>query len=441
MGINVIYFNPIFKSSSNHRYDTGDYTQVDTMLGSDKDLSELISNGKKLGIDIILDGVFNHTGSDSKYFNKYGNYEEVGAYQSKDSKYFTWYKFEEFPDSYESWWGIDTLPNVNEYNMDFKNYIFGAEDSVFEKWMKLGIKGWRLDVVDELPDDFLEGLYAKVKEIDKEAVVIGEVWEDASNKRSYGNMRKYVQGRQLDSIMNYPLRKLIIDFLAYGYFEEGANHRSIDAYELSQKLLNLYNNYPKPIFYSLMNFLSTHDTNRIMTIFSESPIDQTLSKKDQSNYIPSVDQFELAIKRMKIAWAFIITMPGVPCIYYGDEIGMFGYRDPFNRGTYPWGNVNKELLDFFTKMNKFRKEIIPLSMGDFDVIYAKNDVIGIQRKYKNEVIVFLMNRNKTNASSVIIESRHKFIDIESEEVISLNNKNEINIDITALSYKILKRIN
>lgn len=440
LGINVIYFNPIFQSSSNHRYDTGDYMKIDSMLGNERDLSELISKGKKLGIEIVLDGVFNHTGSDSKYFNKYGHYEGIGAYQSKDSEYYSWYKFDSFPNSYESWWGIDTLPNVNENDKSFKDFIYGAQNSVIKKWMELGIKGWRLDVADELPNDFLEGFYARTKEFDNEAIVIGEVWEDASNKRSYGSMRKYVQGKQFDSIMNYPLRKLIIDFLAYGYFEEGADHREIDAYELSQKLLNLYNNYPRSIFYSLMNFLSTHDTNRIMTIFSEAPNERTMSKKNQCNYVPTMQQIEIATKRLKIAWAFIISMPGVPCIYYGDEIGMFGYRDPFNRGTYPWNNVNKELVNFFSKMNRYRKEIIPLTMGDLEVVYAKEDVIGIQRKYKNEVIVFLMNRNKIKSTSIVIDSRYRYMDIESGGVISPNDKNKMTIDINSLSYKLLRKI-
>lgn len=440
LGIDVIYFNPVFESPSNHRYDTGDYMKIDSMLGDEKDFEELIVKANELGISIVLDGVFNHTGSDSRYFNKEGHYDEIGAFQSKDSRYYSWYKFDAYPNVYESWWGIETLPNVNENDVSFRNFIYGSETSVVNKWMKLGVKGWRLDVADELPDEFLEGFYRKTKELDKEAVVIGEVWEDASNKRSYGRMRKYVEGKQFDSIMNYPIRKLIIDFLAYGYFEEGANHRNIDAYELSQKLLNLYNNYPKEIFYSLMNFLSTHDTNRIMTIFGEAPNERTLSKKEQSVARFDTEQLDLAIKRLKIAWAFIIAMPGVPCIYYGDETGLYGYRDPFNRSTYPWGNENKELIGFFSTMNRYRKEITALSDGNFEILYAKDDIIALQRGYKNDIVIFIMNRNQIKSNSVLLDSRYNFMDVETGNTINHNDKNKITIDMNALSYKLLKKI-
>jgi cyclomaltodextrinase / maltogenic alpha-amylase / neopullulanase len=440
LGIDVIYFNPIFESASNHRYDTGDYMKIDYTLGSEEEFKELVDYGRTIGINIILDGVFNHTGSNSRYFNKNGQYEDAGAFQSKESPYYNWYKFESFPDKYECWWDFETLPNVNENDESFRKFIYGSEDSVISKWMDMGVKGWRLDVADEIPNDFLEAFYASVKEKDKDAVVIAEVWEDASNKRSYGKMRKYVQGKQFDSIMNYPLRSLIIDFIAYGYNEEGTSHNNIDAYELNQRILNLYNNYPMDIFYSLMNFLSTHDTNRIMTVFEGWEYEKSLSKKAQSDYVPTKEQIDKGIKRMKLAWAFIASFPGVPCIFYGDEIGLTGYKDPFNRGTYPWGNENIELLDFFKEINKVRKENIVLVLGSFKPLYFKEDIYAFERSYKNESIIFLMNRNEIKSGSVMIDTKYTYMDIKSGQTFGPMYNEKIAIDMKPLSFKLIRKI-
>lgn len=440
LGVDVIYFNPIFESSSNHRYDTGDYMKIDYMLGNEEDFKSLVDAGKKIGINIILDGVFNHTGSNSKYFNKNGQYENVGAYQSKESLYYNWYMFENFPHKYECWWDFDTLPNVNEKDEGFRSFIYGRENSVVSKWMDIGVKGWRLDVADEIPNDFLEEFYASVKEQDKDAVVIAEVWEDASNKRSYGKMRKYVQGKQFDSIMNYPLRSLIVDFIAYGYGEEGANHSNINANELNQRILNLYNNYPKEIFYSLMNFLSTHDTNRIMTVFQGWEYEKALSKKAQSDYVPSVEQIEKGLKRLKMAWAFITFFPGVPCIFYGDEIGLTGYKDPFNRCTYPWGNENLELFDFFKEINKVRKENIVLVEGSLKPLYFKDDIYAFERFNKNESIIFIMNRNEIKSTAILIDSKYTYMDIKSGQIEVPMQNDKISINMKPLSFKVIKKI-
>lgn len=440
LGIDVIYFNPIFESCSNHRYDTADYMKVDTLLGNETEFKELLDYARNIGINVILDGVFNHTGSDSRYFNKSGQYKDLGAYQSKESIYYSWYKFDDYPNQYECWWGIDTLPNVNAKDEHYKDYIFKSEESVINKWMKLGIKGWRLDVADELPNEFLEEFYSKVKEVDKEAVVIAEVWEEASNKRSYGKMRKYVQGKQFDSIMNYPLRSLLIDFIAHGHYEEGTNHRNIDAYEFCQRLLNLYNNYPKEIFYSLMNFLSTHDSHRIMTIFEDADNEKNLNKKSQNDYKPTRSQFDLGVKRLKMSWGFIATFPGVPCIYYGDEIGLSGYKDPFNRGTYPWGNENLELFEFFKKINKIRKENKVLVEGELNIIYSKDDVIAFERKLDAESIIFILNRNEIKSSTITIDSKMSYMDLDCGETYVPMINNKMTININALSFKIIKRI-
>lgn len=208
LGVTCIYLNPVFESHENHRYSTACYEHIDPMLGTDEDFEHLCKQAKTYGIDIILDGVFSHTGADSIYFNKFGRYgDHEGAYRDPDSKYKNWYFFSRYPFDYESWWGITTLPNVNENNPDYTEYICG-ENGILQRWIDKGARGWRLDVADELPDEFLDNLNKAVKAKGNDKVIYGEVWEDASNKESYGVRRRYLIGGQLDSVMNYPSRKL-----------------------------------------------------------------------------------------------------------------------------------------------------------------------------------------------------------------------------------------
>lgn len=298
-------------------------------MGTEEDFRELCHKAGEKGIRVVLDGVFNHTGSDSRYFNKYGRYPEVGAYQSKTSPYFSWFRFTNYPDEYESWWGIDTLPHVNEEDPGYINYILNDDDSVVKHWLYCGASGFRLDVVDELPDIFLERFRQVVKNFDSDAVIIGEVWEDAATKVSYGQKRRYLEGDQLDSVMNYPLQNGIIDFIK--------GHISGD--RLSEIIEGLRENYPETVFYGLMNTLGTHDTPRIRTVF-EQEADGELSQQ----------RLFAAI----IIWAM---MPGIPCIYYGDEIGMKGEKDPFNRGCFMPDKADKGILFHYKKLINFRKRV------------------------------------------------------------------------------------
>lgn len=330
LGVTVIYFNPIFEAYSNHRYDTANYKKIDPLLGTEEDFRALCEKAKEKGIRIILDGVFNHTGSDSLYFNKKGRYPELGAFQSKDSSYYKWYRFTEFPDKYESWWGVDTLPCVNETEPSYLDYIIRSEDSVVKHWLRCGASGFRLDVADELPDGFLEALRSAVKEIKPDGAVIGEVWEDASNKVSYGLRRKYFLGHQLDSVMNYPLKDAVIDYLA----------GSRDGSRLEMTVNNLWENYPAPAFNALMNILGTHDTRRILTVLGESSESETHTRQ-----------------RLFLALLIVSFMPGLPCVYYGDEIGMTGERDPFNRMCFDPDHGDPEILRFFRRLFAFRGKI------------------------------------------------------------------------------------
>lgn len=359
LGVSCIYLNPIGEAYSNHRYDTGNYSKVDPILGTDEDFKELCAEAKKRGIHVINDGVFSHTGSDSIYFNRSGRYGDSGAYRDKNSPYFSWYKFNEWPNNYNSWWGFYTLPEVIETDPAFNEYING-KDGIIRKWMRCGNSGWRLDVADELPDEFMENLRKSVKEENPEAFIVGEVWEDASNKESYGARRKFLLGEQLDSVMNYVFRNAILDFC-----------RGQDAKYTMESIMSVIENYPRPVLRVLMNSLSTHDTERALTVIAGEPLNGR-DREWQANTKLSQEQRERGIKLLKIAAAMQYTLPGFPCVYYGDEAGMEGYRDPFNRCCYPWGKENKELIEWHTQLGNLRKSCSALWDGDFIDAYAKD---------------------------------------------------------------------
>ncbi|MTI79476.1 MAG: glycoside hydrolase family 13 protein [Firmicutes bacterium] len=394
LGINVIYFNPIFEASTNHKYDTANYKNIDRMFGDNELFKELCDKARELEINIILDGVFSHTGSDSIYFNKEGRYKELGAYQSKDSPYYSWYKFYNWPEKYESWWGIDTLPNVNEMDPSYQNYIIFDKDSVIKYWMRAGIKGWRLDVVDELPGIFVKRLRREVKKMDPQAIVIGEVWEDASNKVSYGEIRDYLLGDELDSVMNYPLRDIIVDFIL----------QKKDPHDINRALMSLYENYPLEHFYSTMNLLGTHDIPRILTVLGEAPPEHSLTKEELKCFkLPDYKKTQ-ALKRLKLVTIFQMTFPGVPCIYYGDEVEMEGYGDPHCRATYPWGRENKELLEWYKNIVALRNNYDVFKTGEWIPLHTRGDFFGYIRIIENGKDVF--GQDKNNNTAVVLFNRH-----------------------------------
>lgn len=360
LGVSSIYLNPIFKAYSNHKYDTGDYKTIDPMFGTEQDFVNLCKAAEREGIRIILDGVFNHTGSDSLYFNKNGTYDSVGAYQSKQSPYYDWYRFLDYPEEYESWWGIDTLPQTEEASTDYQDYILRSSDAVVKKWIKSGAFGWRLDVVDELPDFFVKILREEVKRENPEAIIIGEVWEDASNKVAYDEQRQYFMGRELDSVMNYPLRNAMVDF-ALG---------NIDAGTFDRRIMSLKENYPREAFYAALNFLSTHDIPRILTVLGGYMPD---NKDEMSEVRLSGWQRDRAVALLKCLIAMQVMLPGVPTIYYGDEAGLEGYADPFCRRCYPWGKEDYEIMDYYKKTIKLRNENESIKSGEFETVYKNGD--------------------------------------------------------------------
>ena len=379
LGVNCIYLNPIFEAHSNHRYNTANYMKIDPLLGTEKDLKNLVEAAKKLDIHIILDGVFSHTGDDSIYFNKYNRYDDLGAYQSDESPYRSWYDFGETKDDYESWWGISTLPETQENDPHFTEYITG-EKGVIRHWLGLGVKGFRLDVADELPDQFLDRIRVAVKADSSENFLLGEVWEDATNKISYNARRRFLRGKQLDSVMNYPFADAIISYL------KGGNSR-----DLIDAVLEILENYPPQAVKLLMNHIGTHDTQRILTVLG-SDGGFVNDRKWQSEQHLTPEQYEKGIKLLKVAAVLQYTLPGVPSLYYGDEAGMEGYGDPFCRAAYPWGNENKDLLAFYQKLGQFRRSYNAFKSGEFIPFYANFGEIAYMRKSKNHTVLIAATR-------------------------------------------------
>ncbi len=377
LGVSCIYLNPIFEAHSNHRYNTADYLKIDPVLGDEKDLQSLVKTAEKYGIAIILDGVFSHTGDDSIYFNKYSRYDSCGAYNSMSSPYSSWYKFEEFPNKYSSWWGIETLPETEENDLSFTNFITG-ENGVIKYWLDKGIKGFRLDVADELPDGILDKIRLAVKRDSKGNYLLGEVWEDASTKISYGARRRFLRGKQLDSVMNYPFANAIIDFV------KGGNAKA-----LIDTVMSILENYPKPAIKVLMNHIGTHDTARILTMLGTDYIPET--REEQSRTFLSNENYQKAVCRLKLAAVLQYTLPGVPSLYYGDEAGIEGYGDPFCRGTYPWGKENTELLEFYKNLGKFRRNNKAFEGGEFIPVFFDEKAVCYLRQSKNNCVLVAVN--------------------------------------------------
>ncbi len=422
LGVSAIYLNPIFSAHSNHRYNTADYMKIDSMLGNEEDLKELCREAKKYGIGIILDGVFSHTGDDSIYFNKYCRYNENGAFQSQNSKYSSWYSFQSFPDKYSSWWGVPSLPEVNETDPSFLEYITG-ENGVLRHWLKAGIMGWRLDVADELPDLFLDKLRTAIKEENSNAFILGEVWEDATNKISHGGRRRFLRGKQLDSVMNYPFADAIIGFL------KGENSR-----KLIDKVLDITENYPPQCIDLLMNHIGTHDTARILTVLSSDG--QTGDRNWQRDQKLSAEQYAHSVKFLKLAATLQYTLPGIPSLYYGDEAGVEGYSDPFCRKTYPWGSENHALLDFYKQLGKIRRNNSCFANGKFIPVYANMGHIAYIRESQDGKNALLIAVNRW--------CDDEFIDLPDDfakcEVLMGNAPENNKLKISAENVCILKRL-
>lgn len=386
IGVTTIYLSPIFMAPSNHKYDTSDYNTIDPMFGDQRILQELIIKAEERNIGIILDGVFNHIGSDSIYFNKENNFDSVGAYNSKNSKYYDWFEFEKWPDKYKSWWGIKTLPSVNQSNKELQSYIA----SIIRKYMAMGIEGFRLDVVDEIHHEMLTKICETIYSMKKDALIIGEVWEDASTKIAYGARRGYFLGEELNSVMNYPLKDALINYVLTG---------NCDNFYYVYEMIE--NNYPSYVKHNLMNLIGSHDTRRILSILKE---------KDDS------------IALLKIISGLQFTFYGLPSVFYGDEVGIEEDSPDFSRKCYPWGKENIEILNWYKTLAKIRKYKV-FKDGKMEVIKAKSKEIIFKRIKGNETILVIAN---LDIDDYVYSDGNKYkslIDNQTKDTIVVSNKN------------------
>lgn len=406
LGANIIQLTPIFKSPSCHKYDTADYEVVDEMFGTNDEFKELCEIAESKGIKIVLDVVLGYTSSDSKYFNKMGNYGGVGAYNSPNSKYYNWYKFIRYPYQYDSWWGIDERPSVNSMEEEYINYIINNEESIISKWIGLGASGWKLNVIDELSDDFIKLIRKRMKDINDNTMLLGDIWEDASNKISYSTRRSYLNGEEVQAATNYPLRESLINFIK-GYIKSD---------KFKKKIMSLHENYPRESFYGSINILGTNDTERILTVLDEN----------------------LGLLRLIIVVQF--TLPGVPVIYYGDEAGLKGGKDPDNRKSYPWGKEDAELIDFYRKVISIRNNEIAIKSGDLYIFETDLEVLVFERNYENEKVVVLVNPSKKIKLIKDINLKGLYINLfNNNEKYKFEGKDSI-VTIFPNDFKILKKM-
>ena len=394
MGVDYLYLNPIFEAHSNHRYNTADYLNVDPLLGTNEEFEVLCREAAKYGIGIVLDGVFSHTGSDSRYFNREGRYGDGGAYRDPSSPYRSWYDFDpKYKGGYRSWWGFETLPEVNEENPSYVEFITG-EGGVIDTWLRRGAAGFRLDVADELPDDFIEKIRAAVKRVSPEKFLLGEVWEDATTKYGFGQRRTYLLGKGLDSVMNYPFKNAVLDFV-----------KGKPAEQAMGEILSICEHYPAPAMDTALNFLSTHDTERALTVIADEPANGR-GREWQSGRCVTGEAYEEGMLRLRMAYAIIYTLPGVPCLYYGDEIGMQGYRDPFNRAFFCWDSHEKRLKPVLAQLAQLRHSCEAFRTGELRVLRAQDGILHYQRVGETETAEIIVNRSEHIIVEPLASGKH-----------------------------------
>ena len=383
LGANTLYITPMFKASSNHKYDTADYKNIDPMFGSNADFTRLTSEAAKRGIRVIPDTSLNHVGSDSIYFDRFAKYSSGGAFEggkiNAGSPYASWFSFDATqsnPDKqFKGWVDVLDLPELNKASPGFRKFAYGDQDSVMKLWLDRGAAGWRMDVVPWVPDDFWREWRAAIKRHKPDALTIAETWFDSS---------KYFLGDSFDSTMNYIFRSTVLDYVAGG-----------KANAVYQNLEFIREVYPPQAFYALMNLLSSHDVARSLHVLGYGD-DQTDPKK-----ISEVK------RRFRLAVFFQMIFPGAPTIYYGDEVGVTGGDDPYNRATYPWadlgGTPDTALLADFKALIKMRRDHAVLRHGAIDApMLIDEHIIVLVRQLGNTWAITAMN-NATTAKTVTVK--------------------------------------
>lgn len=392
LGVDIIYLSPIVRSQSNHRYDTADYFEIDPYAGTDEGLKQLCDAAHKRGMKVILDAVFNHTGNDSKYFNEFGNYDTLGAYQSEKSEYYDFYKkhWEDGKIKFAYWWEMKNLPECDAKSKKWRDYICGV-GGVIDHWFSLGIDGLRLDVADELSDEFIEEIVIAAKRNKPDALIMGEVWKNPMRMN-----RGYLEsGKGMHTVMNYLLVDALIRYIKYS-----------DVDKLNNTLDEIFTEYPDDTIYSLMNFTSTHDISRAIEIFAaNSSAFQKFGEwgwnlQDESiewvkSHNLSSKQYKFGKNLLKTYMYILAFFPGTISIFYGDEVGLRGIGNLANRAPYPWGRRDKELLTFFRNILSIRKSEKFLKRANFRVIKVNSDQFIFERfDEENRILVAVSRTHK-----------------------------------------------
>ncbi|MBC7474890.1 MAG: glycoside hydrolase family 13 protein [Candidatus Sericytochromatia bacterium] len=380
LGINTIYFNPIFQSPSNHKYDTQDYRTIDPHFASNSEFKKFVQEAHSKGIRVIIDGVYNHTGSWHRWFNRAKQFDTVGAFQSQQSPWADFYSFSSFPSKYTSWWGFDTLPKLNYASSKLRGEIYSNPDSIAKSWLKdYDVDGWRLDVPNEAgqnggSDDhsIWQGYRTAVKSAKKDAVIIGELWKNA---------QPYLQGDQFDGVMNYEgFADAVSTYINDGYTIETIKRDKISPTQFELWIRSILAKNPMQANQTVMNLLDSHDTSRFM-------------------YRTEGDKW-----KMYEAAIFQMTFVGAPTIFYGDEIGTTGAKDPDCRRTFNWNyDKSQHLTALYKKMIQVRKDNSALRTGTFETLLLddQNGIFSYGRMdKKNRALVILNNTSGTKTVTV-----------------------------------------
>ena len=403
LGVSVIYFNPIFDAGSNHSYDTQDFTRVDPYFGTQKDFDNLVKHAKKLGIRILLDGVFNHMSSDSPFFDRYGHYPEIGACESVDSPWREWFTFRPEangpcagPDgpgtmTYDAWFGFDSIPVITKTNAEVQAYFLTAPQSITKRWLAAGAGGWRMDVSGDpsFPDGYWESFRAVVKAAKPDALTISETWQKDST------LLRMIRGDRLDTTMNYRLRDAVLGLLAPGSFDSKGFADSgyvIEPSQFANRLESVREDYPDAAYYSLMNLLDSHDTERLL--WTLTPGAETTADKETD-----AANVEAGKRRQRLASLIQFTMPGAPTVYYGDEVAVTGDDDPDDRRTYPWADLgfspDTAMRTHYSSLAALRHDLAPLRDGDLRFLLADDatDAVAYGLTTGNRAAVVALNRS------------------------------------------------
>jgi glycosidase len=393
LGVTILYLNPIFAAPSNHRYDTSDYEVIDPDLGTRGEFDDLVAAAGELGMRVILDGVFNHTSSDSPSFDRAHRFEEVGACEAAGSPYATWYQLEPGPPAkcfdgrtYADWAGFDTLPALAE-TPDVFGAIFGP-DGIAVDWLAAGIGGWRLDVMNEISHGVLRGLRDSVKAADPDALILGEFWEDAS---------PWLLGTEADSVMNYRFRRAVIGLVNGQTPDLDGAIGGLTPSAFASVMEGVREDYPPQAWAVLHNLVDSHDTTRILWTLTPGA-DNRAEKEDPAN-------LEVGVAKLRQLAALQLTWPGMAGIYYGDEAGLTGHDDPDDRRPYPWGHENLELRDWYAILGQLRADHPALRDGDLRILLADDDagILAFGRRTGEEAAITVLNLADTDAADVRVD--------------------------------------